>query len=142
MTTYQSLLLDFTPRPISTEREYQRVLKYIAEHVQPHPPRAEAELLELLSTLVVQYESQKYPSPEVSAGDMLAHLIDARGVSRAEVASESGIPRSTITNVINGRRGLSKANAKVLAQYFGVHPATFLVAAETPFGPPRAARAN
>ena len=131
MTAYQSLLLDFTPRPISSEREYRRVLRYIERHMEPHPPKAKGELLELLSTLVAQYESTRFPSPEVSVADLLEHLIEARGETRADLARATGIPRATITNVIRGRRGLSKANALALGEYFGLHPATFLVGAES-----------
>ena len=46
MTAYQTLLLDFTPRPIRTVREYRRALAFVEQHMQPHPPKAEAELLE------------------------------------------------------------------------------------------------
>jgi HTH-type transcriptional regulator/antitoxin HigA len=128
MTTYQSLLLDFTPRPIRTAREYRRALSFIEQHMRPHPPKAESELLELLSTLVMDYESRTFPAGDVSAGEMLAHLIDARGVTKAEVARVTGIPRATITSAISGHRGISKAVAVALANYFHVSPAVFLPA--------------
>ncbi len=126
MTAYQSLLLDFTPRPIRTQREYRRALAFIEKHMQPRPPKPEADLLELLSTLVVDYESNAYPDAKVSPGEMLTHLIDARGVTKAELARDTGIARATITNVIHGERGISKANAVALADYFHVNPALFL----------------
>src|SRR5438128_2712574 len=101
-STYEALLLEAKPRPIRSEREYRRVLRYIEGHMEPHPSKAKGELLELLSGLVVQYESQTYPAPDVSPRDMLAHLIEARQVTRAEVARRTGIPRATITNILNG----------------------------------------
>jgi HTH-type transcriptional regulator / antitoxin HigA len=130
MTEYQTLLLDFTPRPIRTDREYRRALTFIEKHLQPRPPKAEAELLELLSTLVVDYETRIFPDPEVSPGQMLSHLIEARGVTKAETSRATGIPRGTITSAIAGDRGISKANAVALAAYFHVSPALFLPALE------------
>ena len=126
MTAYQSLLLDFTPRPIHGEREYRRALAFIEKHMTPHPPKAEGELLELLSTLVAEYESRQFPVPDASPGEMLAHLIESRGVTKAEVGRATGIPRATITSAIAGQRGISKASAVALANYFHVSPAIFL----------------
>ncbi len=128
MTAYQNLLLDFTPRPIRTSQEYRRALAFVDKHMQPHPPKAEAELLELLSTLIVDYESRAYPDGDVAPGEMLAHLIDARGVTKSQVAKATGIGRAAISSAIAGHRGISKANAVTLAAYFHVSPAVFLPA--------------
>jgi HTH-type transcriptional regulator / antitoxin HigA len=125
-STYAALLLDAKPRPIRNEREYRRVLRYIERHMEPHPSRAKGDLLELLSGLVMQYESQVYPAPDVSPRDMLAHLIEARELTRADVARRTGIPRATITNILKGTRGISKANAARLGEFFHVAVSAFL----------------
>ncbi len=88
--------------------------------------RAESQLLELLATLVEQYESCEYPTPKVSQADLLSHLIDAKGRSQAEIARQTGVPRSVLTNVLKGRRGISQANIDRLARYFHVSPAAFI----------------
>lgn len=126
MTAYQSLLLEFTPRPIRSEREYRRALSFVENHMEPHPPKAAGELLELLSTLIADYEAKRFTFAEVPPGEMLAHLIEARGITKAEVARATGIPRATITSAIAGQRGISKANAVALGAYFHVSPAVFL----------------
>jgi HTH-type transcriptional regulator/antitoxin HigA len=123
---YRSLVSDFLPRPIRTEREYRRALAYIERHIQPKLPKAQGMFLELLAMLVAQYESQNYPAPDAPPGDVLAHLIDQRGVTNSEVARTTGIPRQTITNIVNGDRGISKANAVKLARFFRVTPGLFL----------------
>ncbi len=129
-TTYEALLLDAKPRPIRTDREYRRVMRYIEKNMEPRPSRAKGDLLELLSTLVAQYESHVYPADPVSPREMLAHLIEARQLTRAEVARATNIPRATITNILNGARGISKANALRLADFFHVARMAFL--GETP----------
>jgi plasmid maintenance system antidote protein VapI len=52
--------------------------------------------------------------------------MESRGISRAELARATGIPRSTVTNVLTGKRELSKANVRELARHFGVSPMAFL----------------
>ena len=101
MTTYQTLLLDVTPRPIRNHREYKRVMRHVDRLMKKaRLSSAESQMLELLATLAEQYESVQHPTPAASQADLLAHLIDARGVSQAQVARQSGVHRSIITNVI------------------------------------------
>jgi antitoxin component HigA of HigAB toxin-antitoxin module len=87
--------------------------------------RAQEDLLELLSSLVGHYEERCFPAPDVPPGLVLAHLIDVRGVSRADLARATGIPRQTITNILTGARGIRAANRAKLAAYFQVSPHLF-----------------
>lgn len=126
LTAYQTLLVDVTPRPVRGRREYDRTMRHIGRLMaKSRLSRAESELLELLTTLAEQYEAIEYPTPDVSQPELLAHLIDARGVCQAEVARGSGVPPSVITNVLKGRRKISQANIAKLARYFNVSPAEF-----------------
>lgn len=132
MTAYDKLLLDFKPRPIRTERAYKRAMKQIeALMIKPHLPRAESEMLEVLATLVEQYESIEHPTPETTPAEMLAHLIEAREVSQAELARATSIPASTISAILSGDRQISKANVGRFARYFRVSPSLFLTGSAT-----------
>jgi HTH-type transcriptional regulator / antitoxin HigA len=131
ITEYQSLLLDFTPRPIHAAGEYRRAMRQIDRLMKMEKlSRAEGQLLELLATLVEEYESGEYPTPKVPQAELLAHLIDAKGASQAEVAREAGVPGSVVTNVLKGRRGLSQANIVRIARYFHVSPTVFMEVAD------------
>jgi HTH-type transcriptional regulator/antitoxin HigA len=94
------------PRPVRTQREYEQACRQIAKLMSAGPelPQAESELLEILSLLVAQYESTEHSIRDASPAEMLAFLLDARGVSNAAVARETGIPRSVITDILAGRR--------------------------------------
>ncbi|KKL12259.1 hypothetical protein LCGC14_2537600, partial [marine sediment metagenome] len=110
-TAYQGLLQKYAPRLIRNERDHKRMLRDIGE-LMTHPKlsAAENELLNLLIHLVTQHEEPIDPMPDVPPDRMLAHLIEAKGVSQSEVAKAIGIPRSTISDVLTGRRQISKAN--------------------------------
>jgi len=129
LTAYDSLLLKYKPRPIRNDREHRRVLKHVEELIGRHgptPPRAEGELIAVLSTLIESYEVESVPRRKPTPAEMLEHLIESKEVTRAEVARATGIPRSTITNVLSGRRQISKENVTRLATYFHVDPSVFL----------------
>ena len=127
-TTYQELLHEFVPRPISSKRGYQRMLKQIDRLIRKtERSRAENDLLELLATLVEQYEIRRgYTAPELSPRDRLAGLIEARQLTQAELSRASHVPRTAINEILAGRRDVSKANAVRLANYFGVSVEEFI----------------
>jgi HTH-type transcriptional regulator/antitoxin HigA len=121
MTPYDNLLLDVRPRPIRSKSAYLRALRHVERLMRKpllSPP--ESEMVELLSMLIEQYEAVEYPTPESSPADILEHLLEVRSLSKAQLARDTGIPRSVITNVLAGRRAISKANAVKLAGYFRV----------------------
>ena len=125
--SYDELLVQFRPRPIGSEQQYRRVMRQIEELMRKrNPTRAEDDLLELLATLAARYEERHFPAPDVSPGEILAHLIEVRGISKAEVARATGIARQTITNIISGARGISATNRLKLASFFHVSPQLFI----------------
>jgi HTH-type transcriptional regulator/antitoxin HigA len=94
--------------------------------MRPKQSRAESELVELLATLIEDYESHPHPTPKAMPPEMLAHLIETRQVTQAEVAKSTGIPRSTLSAVLAGRRQLSTANIAALSAYFHVSTDAFM----------------
>jgi antitoxin component HigA of HigAB toxin-antitoxin module len=128
-TTYEDLLQEILPRPISSQRAYKRVLGQI-EHLmrQPKKTRAEDDMIELLATLVEQYEiRQGYVAPVLSPRDRLAGLLEARHMTQTELSLAAGVPRTTINEVLAGKRTFRKTNVVRLAKFFGV-PAEELMA--------------
>ncbi len=126
-TAYETLLLDYLPRPIRSRTAYVRALRQVETLMsKPHLGRAESEMVELLATLIEQYEATEHPTPSSTPTELLEHFLEVRNLTKAQLARETSIPRSTITNVLAGRRALSKANAVKLAKYFGVSLSLFI----------------
>jgi antitoxin component HigA of HigAB toxin-antitoxin module len=126
MTAYESLLLEYRPRPIRTAADYARAVKQIERLMRPNLGRPESELVELLSTLIEQYESNRFPTPRLAPHVRLAELLAAREVSQAGLSRGTSIGTATISSILAGRRGISKANSLKLAEFFGVSPADFI----------------
>ena len=127
MTAYETLLLDCRPRPIHSKTAYLRAIRQVERLMAtPDLGRVESEMVELFSLLIEQYESIEHPTPASTPAEVLDHLIDARGGTKAQLARETGIAPSVITNVLAGRRAISKANAITLSKYFNVSLGLFV----------------
>jgi HTH-type transcriptional regulator / antitoxin HigA len=87
--------------------------------------RGEAGYLSVLLELLENYEKAKFPRRRVGDGEMLAHLIEVKAVSQAQVERDTGIAAPTISAVIAGRRRLTRDQIGRLAAYFGVGPTAF-----------------
>ena len=113
--------------PIRTDAQHKKARREIDKLMKLQASdRATTTAIELFSRLIEDYESQKYPTPTVSPDRMLAHLIDARETSQARVARATGIPRSTISAVLAGRRTLSTDAIAKLSRHFQVSTDAFI----------------
>jgi len=84
-------------------------------------------MIDVLATLVQRYEAMHGPAPrKLKPAQALAELLEAREIGQAELARSANIPRSVISNILAGRRGISKASAWRLADYFRVPIDVFL----------------
>jgi len=124
--SYQNLLTEFQPKVISNEEEYDRALG-IAEKLFFNKNRTpeESALLKLFVLLIEQYEQENYPFEPVSPQEMLEHLMDVRGLRQADLVGILG-SKGVVSEILNGKRSISKAQAKVLGEFFHVSPALFI----------------
>lgn len=123
---YSELMELFLPRPIRSGRDMDRARKVVNELLDREElDRDERDYLEVLGTLMEAYEEAYEPMPDVSDAAMLAHLIEARGVTQRGVAGGAGLPESTISDLLAGRRELNRGHIEKLAAYFKVNPAVF-----------------
>ena len=60
--------------------------------------------LDALSDLVASYEDAHYPIEPASDADMLRHLMEAKGVTQAELHRDTGLAKSSISEVLAGRK--------------------------------------
>jgi len=76
--------------------------------------------LDALSDLVAAYEDEHYPIEPASDADMLRHLMAAKGVHQIDVHRSTGIPKSTISEVLAGKKPFSRQIIRKLADYFKI----------------------
>jgi HTH-type transcriptional regulator / antitoxin HigA len=124
---YRSLLMEALPQVIESDAELQRVEKIITGLLKKGDGASpeEEKLLDLLSNLVEAYEDEHYPIPEVAPNEVLKFLMEQNDLKQSDllpVFSSSGIA----SEVINGKRSISKSQARKLAEFFNVSVAVFI----------------
>ncbi len=87
--------------------------------------RDEGDYLDVLGSLIDQYERSRHPLPSVSDVDMLRHFLDSRGVTCTEAARGAGIAVSTLSSILADKRKMDRNHIESLARYFRVKPAVF-----------------
>lgn len=120
---YGRLLAKATPRVITTKREHERALAIVESLIERGERNMTAEedaLLDLLTNLVRDYEATKYPSRKRSEPhEMLAFLLEQRGLSPKDLWPVIG-SKSRVSEILSGKRSISKEQAKKLAEFFHV----------------------
>ena len=125
---YVRLLAQAGPRVPETEKEYKSLLSQIEKLMERDEEELSVEetrLLALLSVLVEQYEDKNYPVSDAKPLDVLRHLMEDRALTHKDVWSLFG-SRGTASDVINGKRSISKTHAKRLAEFFRVPADLFI----------------
>ncbi len=87
----------------------------------------EQAYLDALCDLVVVYEDQHHQLPLASDAELLRHLMEAKGVAQIQVHKETGLSKSAISEVLSGKKSLSRNVIGTLAAYFQV-PTSVLTA--------------
>lgn len=76
--------------------------------------------LDALSDLVGVYEDEHHAIEPASDAEMLRHLLTAKGVTQSQLSQEAGIAKSTISEVLAGKKPFSRQVMRKLADYFQV----------------------
>ena len=83
-----------------------------------------AGLVEALGEMIHAYEKRQAPMPDAEPREVLRYLMDGHGFRQSELSEIAS--QGTISDILSGRRGISKALAKKLAARFQVSAAVFL----------------
>ena len=119
-TVYAKLLSKSLPRPIRSDEEHARLTQLLLELDERDKLTPEEDALaEVLTLLIEDYEDRHYPLPQVSPNESLNCLMEERGLHHKDIWPVLG-NKGAATEILNGRRSISKAQAKRLAELFRV----------------------
>ena len=123
-------MVEFFPlRPITAKKQYEAALQ-ITEHLinALNEKKADEGLevyLQTLTHLISDYETKMFPAPEVSGREMLAYLMELKGLIQTDVAKELG-GQPHVSKILKGERELNLRQIRELAKKFKVEPALFI----------------
>ncbi|MGO8751743.1 MAG: helix-turn-helix domain-containing protein [Thermoguttaceae bacterium] len=118
---YLGLVVKFPLASLKSEEQFQDAQAVLDELLAKGKLGAGEEMyLDALSDLVASYEDAHYPIAPASDADMLRHLMEAKGVTQAELHRDAGLAKSSISEVLAGRKTFSRQMIRKLADYFKV----------------------
>jgi HTH-type transcriptional regulator/antitoxin HigA len=121
------LLAEALPRVINKVEELERVSRLAEPLLKKGGSRTPEEnaLCQLLLKLIDDYQEQHTIIPELAPHELLQALLEESGQRQADLLPIFG-SRSRVSDAVNGKRTISKEQAKRLGEYFRVSPAAFI----------------
>jgi HTH-type transcriptional regulator / antitoxin HigA len=124
--TYANLLTQYQPKVITSESENSAAISFVEKLVHQSSKSLEEEtLLNLLVTLIEKFEDEHYPIPVSSPLEVLKHLMEAGDFKQEDLVGIIG-SRGVVSEVVNGKRSISKAQAIALGKFFNVDTGLFI----------------
>lgn len=122
---YAALLSETKPEVVRDEKQNQAYVRLLEKLTSKKSvTRAEEKLIELLTVLIEDFEAKHYSVPDATPVAIIRHLMEAHGLRQKDLVSIFGA-ESIASEVLHGKRELTKEHIKRLSARFGVSPAVF-----------------
>jgi HTH-type transcriptional regulator / antitoxin HigA len=125
---YSRMVSKVAPLVIETKEEFERADAEIGRLLRKgyiNLSVEERRLPALLSRLIEDYEDRTFPVPDSPPYRTLQFLMEQNDQRQADLVSIFG-SRGRVSEVVNGKRAISKAQAKALGEFFKVSPELFI----------------
>ena len=112
---------------VRTEEDYEQVratIDALLGEVGDNENHPLAEVLYYLADQVKAYEDETFRIPEAAPNDVLRFLMEQHGLKQEDLGDCA--PQSRISDILSGKRSISKEIAKRLAHRFHVRADVFL----------------
>ena len=124
--SYDRLLTEVHPRVPQTAEENERLLAILEGlHDKERPTPEERELIKLLVVLIEDFEEAHYRTRRAQPHEVLREMMRARDLKPKDLYHIFG-SKGTTSEVLRGKRAISKSAAKALATYFNLSVDLFL----------------
>ncbi|MGH9855962.1 MAG: helix-turn-helix domain-containing protein [Blastocatellia bacterium] len=113
---------------IETEAEFERADAEVGRLLRKGYDNLSVEeqrLLALLGRLIEDYEDRTFPVPDSPPHQTLRFLMEQNDLRQADLAPILG-SRGRVSEVVNGKRAISKTQAKALGKFFKVSSDLFI----------------
>jgi HTH-type transcriptional regulator / antitoxin HigA len=115
-------------RAIKSARHYREMVTFmngLLDEVGDRETHPLAGLLDVVASLVHDYETRQVPMPDAAPADVLRLLMEQHGLRQVDLAELFG-SQSNVSEVLNGKRSINARQARALAKRFQVSAAAFV----------------
>ena len=122
---YADLLSKTQPEVIHDEGQYEAALGRLESLTSKERlSEAEKKLVELLSLLIDDFETKHYSLPKAGPINVIRHLMEENQLRQKDLVDVFGT-ESIVSDILNGKRDLTKEHIRKLSERFSVSPAIF-----------------
>lgn len=126
---YINLIKQFPLAPIKNTKHlkeaYSIVLELVKRKRLGNLTQEEEEYFDVLSSLVLSYEEIHYPIEKLSPLETLKDLMEINNLKQADITHLFS-SKSNLSEILSGRRQISKAQARRLSDYFKMSVDAFI----------------
>jgi HTH-type transcriptional regulator / antitoxin HigA len=123
---YIELVHAFPLRPLRSDAELDCAIAMIDSLIaRDDLDSGEEDYLDVLGDLVHKYEAEHDPIAPVSDADLIRFLLESNDMTQSELAERSEIAESTISEILVGKRTLSRRHIAAVSRVFRVSPSLF-----------------
>jgi len=123
---YTALVAMFPPRPIHDSVDYANTMEIVMAMAGHKLTADQEDYLTILSEMILHYDREhEQPRKRGTPLQRLQHLVREAGLSASDLGRLLG-NRGMGSVYLTGKRGLSKANIRKLAEHFKVRADYFL----------------
>ena len=123
---YLELLKQYPPRPIHNEEDLEMMQEVINRLLdKPQLTAEEREYLNVLGSLIYEYEENQEPIPDIYGLELLKFILEERNLQKQDLLSifES---KSTLDDIFDGLQELTPIYIQKLANFLNISPDLFL----------------
>jgi len=131
---YQALIDRWPLRPIANDDDLDLATEVADDLCMRERGKDEEDYLHVLTMLIEDYEIKAghVPDEVVTPLEMLKFLMDENDLKQMDLIKILGISSGNASEIMSGKRELSKAHIPVIAARFGVNPSVFLPPVKLP----------
>jgi len=122
---YLELLKQYPPRPIHNEEDLEMMQEVINRLLdKPQLTVEEREYLNVLGSLIYEYEENQEPIPDIYGIELLKFILEERNLQKQDLLSifES---KSTLDDILDGQQDLTPIHIQKLANFLNISPDLF-----------------
>ncbi len=112
---------------IRTEEQYNRAVKLLDElidEVGEKPNDTLESLIDIIGTLIEDYENKHAPGPVGDPISSLKHFMEENNLGRSDLPEIGS--QEVVSEILDGKRQLNVQQIKAVSKRFSVSPAVFI----------------
>jgi HTH-type transcriptional regulator/antitoxin HigA len=124
--TYFALVKRHPLKSIRNERELDAAQEVVDDLLREDLDDGGRTYLDALSDLVIVYEQDHHAVAPLPPHELLAHMLEERGMSQADLTRMTGLAKATVSDLVTGKRPFTVNQMHAVANVFGLPGTVFM----------------